>query len=165
MCILNQYYIFYPIFKTRLASARKSARLVPIRERQNTAMSTEPPWSGTCSERMCVLFSSHHRDSTWISKLKPHTHAGHVTDCDKLTGSCQVEAVHFVLHTACYFTVTTTKVCNHQRGRSEINNTLCVCNHSILNWKEQLIWNNSICTEKKQRVSARIDHPFSKCWH
>ena len=46
------------------------------------------------------------------------THVGHVADRDELAGSCQVEAVHFILHASCYFTVTTAKVCNHQRGRS-----------------------------------------------
>lgn len=47
---------FYPIFRTRLASARKSARLVPMSDRQKTAMSTEALPSGTCTgeERVCV---------------------------------------------------------------------------------------------------------------
>lgn len=48
--------MFYPIFKTRLASARKSARLVPMRERQNTTMSTEASRSGTCKQKMLFYF-------------------------------------------------------------------------------------------------------------
>lgn len=39
----------YPFFNTRLASAKKSAKLVPMRDRQNTAMSTEPSPRGTCT--------------------------------------------------------------------------------------------------------------------
>lgn len=55
--ILNQHYnsISYPIFNTRLASAKKSARLVPMRERQNTTMSTEVSGRGTCTERGCFI--------------------------------------------------------------------------------------------------------------
>lgn len=131
MHILNLCSIFYPIFKTRLASAKKSARLVPMRERQNTAMSTELSRSGTCTDRMrFILFYCNtprgkvHLKVSLIILLeqktyKAHTHISHVTDCNKFTGSCQVKAVHFVLHIARYFTVTATKVCNHQRGRSE----------------------------------------------
>lgn len=41
---------FYPFIKTLLASARKSARLTPMRERQKTAMPTEASASGTCTQ-------------------------------------------------------------------------------------------------------------------
>lgn len=41
---------FYPFFKTLLASARKSTRLTPMRERQKTAMPTEASGNGTCTE-------------------------------------------------------------------------------------------------------------------
>lgn len=54
-------------------------------------------------------------------KKENDTHVGHVTDRNEIAGGGQVEAVHFVLHAARDFTVATTKVCHHQRGRSEIN--------------------------------------------
>lgn len=74
--------------------------------------------------RVCVWFSNSHTDWTWISTQdEEHTHVGHVTDCHELAGSGQVEAVNFVLHAARYFTVAATEVCNHERGRSEINDT------------------------------------------
>lgn len=61
MPLPNPYRTFYPIFRTRLASARKSARLVPMRERQNTAMSTVASRSGTCTQRRCVSYSNSNR--------------------------------------------------------------------------------------------------------
>lgn len=133
--ILNQCWFFYPIFKTRLASDIKSARLVPMRERQNTAMSTEPSLSGTCTEKTCFIYNKHRGRALINKNYKAHTHVGHVTHSDELTGCCQVEAVHFVLHTSCYFTVTTTEVCDHQRWRPEVNDR-CVYNNRLLSWKE-----------------------------
>lgn len=44
-----------PILRTRLASRMKSARLVPIRERQKTAMSTDPSGSGVCAMSQAVM--------------------------------------------------------------------------------------------------------------
>lgn len=35
-------YYFYPVFKTLLASLMNDCKLVPIKDRQNTAMSTDP---------------------------------------------------------------------------------------------------------------------------
>lgn len=66
----NQYEKFYPIFRTRLASARKSARLVPMSDRQNTAMSTEASPSGTCTgeERVCLISSQFHRVAGQMSR-------------------------------------------------------------------------------------------------
>lgn len=55
--------------------------------------------------------------------MRTHTHVGHVTDCNEITGCSQVEAVHSVFHIARYLTVATAEVCNHQRGRSETKDT------------------------------------------
>lgn len=67
--------MFYPIFKTRLASTRNSARLVPMRERQNTAMSTEASRSGTWVQRMCISFPRIHRECIWIRAQNSDTHS------------------------------------------------------------------------------------------
>ncbi len=40
----------YPITRTLFASAKKSPRFVPIRERQKTAISTVESRSGTCEK-------------------------------------------------------------------------------------------------------------------
>lgn len=119
---LNQPYCdwtfqFYPFFKTLLASARKSTRLTPMRERQKTAMPTEASGSGTCTEgaiNVLTITQIVLRFSTRISGA----HVGHVADGHELTGGCQVEAVHPVLHAASDLAVATAKVRHHERGGS-----------------------------------------------
>lgn len=94
-----------------------------MRERQNTAMSTELSLSGTCGDRVSLNhFRIYCRNLTGSNRK--NTYVGHVTDSNELAGSCQVEAVHFVLHTASYFTVTAAEVSDHYRGRSEIKDAI-----------------------------------------
>ncbi|TNN62976.1 hypothetical protein EYF80_026785 [Liparis tanakae] len=106
----------------KLLCKRKSARLVPMRERQNTATSTQPLQSGTCTEREHAASSNNRVDRQRIgngaARKQRRTHLGHVADGDVFAGGRQVEAVHFVLHAARDLTVATAEVCNHQRGRS-----------------------------------------------
>ncbi len=152
--------MFYPIFKTRLASARKSARLVPMRERQNTTMSTEASRSGTCAQRTCFLFSTN-LNALYLNEHTEewHTHVGHVTDRHKLTGSCQVEAVHFVLHAARYFTITATKICNHQRGRSETQQQR---QRQTLLMKHKLRSKTKKCDQEQSECNSQVsDDAFS----
>lgn len=105
-----------------------------MRERQNTAMSTEASPSGTCAQRGRAFdFLTVTRTNRRAEK-KP-THFGHVADRHQLTDGCQVEAVHLVLHTARYLTVTTAEVCNHAGGRSGDSDTMRVYN--------QLHWHSS----------------------
>lgn len=101
-----------------MASARKSARLVPMSDRQNTAMSTEASPSGTCTgeERTwCVTASRFHRVAGRASRRDGNaTHFSHVADGHQLADGRQVEAVHLVLHAARYLAVATAEVCDHQ---------------------------------------------------
>lgn len=88
-----------------------------MRERQNTAMPTEASGSGTCKEGASNFLTVTQivlRFGTRISGA----HVGHVADRHELTGGCQVEAVHLVLHTASDLAVATAEVRHHERGRS-----------------------------------------------
>ena len=88
-----------------------------MRERQNTAMPTEASGSGTCTEgalNFWTVTQIVQRFGTGMSGA----HVGHVADCHELTGGCQVEAVHLVLHAASDLAVTTAKVRHHEGGRS-----------------------------------------------
>lgn len=107
---------FYPFFKTLLASARKSTRLTPMRERQKTAMPTEASGSGTCTEA-ALKSPDRHRIRLRLDTRVSDAHAGHVADGHELTGGRQVEAVHLVLHAASDLAVAAAEVRHHERGR------------------------------------------------
>lgn len=108
-------------------------------------MSAEASPSGTCTQEREHAFDFLTVTQTNRRAEKKPTHFGHVADRHQLTDGCQVEAVHLVLHTACYLTVTTAEVCNHEGGRSGESETMRVYN--------QLNWNSS--TEQRKIMSWR----------
>lgn len=85
-----------------------------------------------CRESTRLIFSVT-RTNQWTERRD--THFGHVADRHQLTDGCQVEAVHLVLHTARYLTVTTSEVCDHEGGRPGESDTMRVY--------DQLHWHSS----------------------